>query len=413
MRNEIGQLLEEAFGDVGATPPETAVHARARRQHRSRLLGASGAVAVLLVAGLLAVRDTPTSQVNTNGPASAPSSVEDPSREAGPGEVGATDTRGAADGTKASATSPRVPSVTPTLPSVTMPGQRPPAQHVFTPSPSGTRIYFVADGGGDLVSMRLDGTDRVVVVSGYTGQPIGIWPDGTKLLMSSTQGGSGSSIDVLDLRTGERKTLFQGERFFMMEVALSPDGTRIAYSKNSGRIQTSTTGYTSPHDVHIVNIDGSGDRVLVTGDSPLWAPDGSRLLVRYCGDAGNGKPCTIKPDGSGVQMLDGFPYYGGYSWSPDGEWFAGPGASGRLSIARIDGSQLRTLGKAMYTSERPAWTPDGSRVVYIRVPEGPRDPVSGECGSGCDGVNGIWSAAVDGSGEVQLTTAHDHALVIG
>jgi hypothetical protein len=414
MSNEIGQLLNEAFADVGALPPETAVHARARRHQRNnRLFGASGAVvAVLLVAGLLTTRGTPNAQVSTKGPASATPSVEDPGDEAGSDEVGPT-----SDSGQASATAQRpmpVSGVATTVPPVTLPtrttlpGQSAPVQHVFTAPPSGTRVYFLS--GGNLVSTRLDGTDRVVVLSGYLGRPIGVFPGGTKLLMHTTRDG-GSSIVVLDLRTGDRTTVVHRDRNDIGYVDLSPDGTRIAYSAANYRMQSLVTGYTSPSDVHIVDADGSGDRVLVRGSAPFWAPDGSRLLVQGCED-NSGRPCTIKPDGSGMKVLYGFPYTGKVSWSPDGAWIAGSDSNGRLSIARLDGSQLRTVGKLMGPS-RPAWTPDGSRIVYQRLPEG-QNLHTGECGSGCDGTYGISSAAVDGSGEFQLTTAqNDGSLVIG
>lgn len=408
--NDIGRVLRDAFGGIGPTPPQTEIHARAnRRQRRGRLLAGSGAVfAVVLIVTLLAIRQAPdNAEVATNGLASVTSSIDpaasgDASGAAAVGNDGSRSNNATSSGTDGSP----VRDVPTTLPPTSLPGQSPPPQHVFTAPPTGTRLYFLA-GGTDIVSTRLDGTDPVVVLSGYYGLPIDIWPDGSKLLISTREGGGGTSIVTLDLRTGDRRTILQKD---VSGVDLSPDGTRIAYSINSGRIQTGLGPYKSPHDVHIVNVDGTGDRVLVAGERPLWAGDGSKLLVQYCGDSG-GKPCTIKPDGSDYQPINGIAYAAPFSWSPDGQWLAGKDSNGRLSLARLDGSQKHTIGKMM-GSTTPAWTADGTRIIYERTPEG-RNPTNGECGSGCDGAYGLSSLAVDGTGEFRVTTAHDAYPVIG
>lgn len=407
--NEIGSVLRAAGKGIGSTPSETEIHARARRrQRRGRLFGGSGAVvAVVLVAAVLAVLQSPeNAQVTTNGLAPA-SSVEPTTPKAAPSPAGAPSNNSSSGNVSGSGTDGSlVPEVPPTLPPTTLPGQSPPPQHVFTPPPSGTRLYFLG-GGTDIVSTRLDGTDRVVVLSGYYGLPIDVWPDGSKLLITTSEGG-GTRIVTLDLSTGERRTILQKDG--VQNVDLSPDGTRLAYNINSGRIQTGLGPYKSPHDIHIVNVDGSGDRVLVAGERPLWAADGSKLLVQYCGDSG-GKPCTIKPDGNDYQPINGIAYAAPFSWSPDGQWLAGKDGNGRLSLARLDGSQKHTIGKMM-GSTAPAWTPDGARIIYERLPEG-RNPSNGQCGSGCDGAFGLSSVAVDGTGEFRVTTTHDANPVIG
>ena len=71
----------------------------------------------------------------------------------------------------------------------------------------------------------------------------------------------------------------------------SPDGRRIAFV-NDG--------------IYVINVDGTGLRLLVTPNAPLccdldWSPDGRRIaFVGWCGGIR-----VIKSDGSGALTHDG------------------------------------------------------------------------------------------------------------
>jgi hypothetical protein len=102
------------------------------------------------------------------------------------------------------------------------------------------------------------------------------------------------------------------------------------------------------------------------------------------------------------------------SWSPDGELIAatelGPGESGgeRLVILRADGSELRRLppltsvekrrGGRRQTEHDPAWSPDGSRLVFAGL-------------TGFDDLDGrrwnldVYVVNADGTGLRRLTRA--------
>ena len=123
-------------------------------------------------------------------------------------------------------------------------------------------------------------------------------------------------------------SLFNHEdEVFMLGIAVpSPDGRSVAYSSIEG----------TQVRVHVVNADGTGDRVVghdpnAWGEwSPLWSPDGSRLLIyRVTGQAGDwGAPETdeiVTVDGSrpDVAIDAAPPPPGGLSdeyrvWAPDG-----------------------------------------------------------------------------------------------
>ncbi len=154
-------------------------------------------------------------------------------------------------------------------------------------------------------------------------------PDGTQLLYVSLGGVYRMNIDGTGRTTiVEPVSLFyHADAVFMLGIAVpSPDGRTIAYSAIEG----------TQVRVHVVNADGSGDRVVGHDPNswgewtPLWSPDGSRLLIyRKTGVAGDwGAPETIEVvtvDGSrpDVTIDAAPPPPGGLSddyraWSPDG-----------------------------------------------------------------------------------------------
>lgn len=105
--------------------------------------------------------------------------------------------------------------------------------------------------------------------------------------------------------------------------ALSPDGTRIAYSKDGV--------------IHIMSSDGSGDQPLQPCHIEVADSDGS-----------NREALTTGP------VLDFLP-----DWSPDGEWIVferDAGTSFNLWLMRADGSSstaITTSGDA----STPKWAP--------------------------------------------------------
>jgi dipeptidyl aminopeptidase/acylaminoacyl peptidase len=62
---------------------------------------------------------------------------------------------------------------------------------------------------------------------------------------------------------------------YVLEVAVSPDGTRLAYSELEGQ------SHFQHFELHVADLDGSDHRQLTdddTGDgSPAWSPDGERI----------------------------------------------------------------------------------------------------------------------------------------
>jgi Tol biopolymer transport system component len=146
-----------------------------------------------------------------------------------------------------------------------------------------------------------------------------------------------------------------------------------------------------------VNTDGSGlTRVGGNTDEswrmPAWSPDGARILhVRYMTGTSGSEVFEMDRDGSNPVRLttnsvnDDQPRY-----SPDGSMitFVRTDAQGvpQVWIMHADGTaqtQVSTAG-----GHRPAWSRDGSRLVYSRF-----NPLKGDASNGTLWVHNLGSGA--------------------
>ena len=170
---------------------------------------------------------------------------------------------------------------------------------------------------------------------------------------------------------------FQFRRGF--HAALSPDGTRIAYSScqystDRGPRYSGRANY--HYEIASVGIDGSDPRRLTENDYmdhyPAWSPDG-RSIAFIISRNGLGSLRTMLADGLEQQDLTprdlrSFPdiYHAAPAWSPDGQQlaFVAEGSMGILYTVRADGSELTRISETM---SPPSWSPDGSRLAFAKL----------------------------------------------
>jgi Tol biopolymer transport system component len=120
--------------------------------------------------------------------------------------------------------------------------------------------------------------------------------------------------------------------------------------------------------------------------SPALSPDGALLAL----DA-DGVLSLARPDGSDVHSVAAGTAIGA-AWSPDGRRFAfvaetAPGVF-RLAVAEVATGAVRLLADASPAAGEPAWSPDGTAIVF---------------GRGSPTGYDLFEVAPDGSGEQQLT----------
>ena len=184
-------------------------------------------------------------------------------------------------------------------------------------------------------------------------------PDGTKILYTGYFKRGAPDIFLLDPTT-TRKDEFAHFRGTNSGARFSPSGQQVAMV---------LTGEGAP-EIYVSNARGQQvarkTRSDVTKSSPVWSPDGSRLV--FCMDPG--PQLYVMPAGGGApQRLPGQP-----SYVAEPDWSIGnPNKiactvreAGRYQIAVYDFQKGRAevVSKASFDGVEPSWLADGRHLVY-------------------------------------------------
>src|SRR5205823_4344309 len=154
--------------------------------------------------------------------------------------------------------------------------------------------------------------------------------------------------------------------------ALSPDGSRVAFSRKSHGLWR----------VFVMNLDGSGLRDIAVESNQLlgfdgypdWSPDGNELA--FSATQGDGRQDIIAYDLDARTTRDITPDLALDSrprWSPNGKQivYASNGTTGDLDIYVVnsDGTGKRQITTAPDWQFEPSWSPDGTQIVYTAYPD--------------------------------------------
>ena len=160
------------------------------------------------------------------------------------------------------------------------------------------------------------------------------------------------------------------------EAAWSPDGSRIAFSKLDGYQGTA---------IYVMNADGTNPTRLtpegIHSASPSWSPDGSRIAFETRRDStGYGgvnswldtEIYVMNADGTNpVRLTNNLGHHDiTPAWSPDGSrivYVSDTLGESNIYVMNADGTNRVNLTPDGQYAGNPAWSPDGSRIVFSRL----------------------------------------------
>jgi TolB protein len=125
----------------------------------------------------------------------------------------------------------------------------------------------------------------------------------------------------------------------------------IAWSPDSERIAFAVDPFGREPEVAIVSVDSQAEPTILEGSYPAWSPDGTRLCLVQRRSSGS-RLVTISPDGTDQDVV--------------------------------------TEGSATHTM--PRWSPDGASILYLSDEEGPPGKLE------------LWVVGSDGTEPEQITT---------
>jgi hypothetical protein len=252
-------------------------------------------------------------------------------------------------------------------------------------------VYWARDGSKALIydysrGTILDlesGTRRIVRLPLFEAeQPESVWlqaqwsPDARRLAYASENG----AIVIVNLASGRRRVVAHAATVAV--VAWSPDGKRVAL--HDWRRQAV---WTAPADGGPATPVGRVPQDVPPNASPAWSADGNWISL------GQSTLLVAKATGSPFRLLAR--HTTGVAWAPIGNHIAFAAPNG-IVVADMSRSQRRQLTHNRGDSD-PAWSPDGSRIVFDRR-DGGSDLVRG------DEVQ-LWTVRADGTQQRPLTHA--------
>jgi len=263
-------------------------------------------------------------------------------------------------------------------------------------SRDGRRLFFISDMGGgsnDIWWVPIEASGKPsgsakCLMPGVNVSSIALSPDGTRLVFSKVVRRSNIwSIPIVDnhtftLEEAEQVTF---ENHSITSLDVSPDGKWIAFSSDRK----------GNADIWIMNKKTKELRQMTTSEasdtSPDWSPDGKNIVFQSNRNGNN--DIFQKPVAGGItlqltshQKSDNKP-----KWSPKGDEIVFDSkrtGSFEIYVIPSSGGDPRRLTTEGPMNDQPVWSPDGSKVAFR---------------SSRTGVQEVFYVSSKGSKPIQLT----------
>jgi TolB protein len=149
---------------------------------------------------------------------------------------------------------------------------------------------------------------------------------------------------ILYLGSGVEQNITQGPGAYF-SPRWSPSGSIIAFYTLDSR------------EIFVIPAEGGEMEKIAPGISPLWSPDGQRLLF-----VNGGRLLSYATEGmESVLLFESPTYVRDYSWSPEGDRVLFESQS-RIYVVNANGGESREIA---YPAANPLWSPDGKTILLI------------------------------------------------
>jgi prepilin-type N-terminal cleavage/methylation domain-containing protein/prepilin-type processing-associated H-X9-DG protein len=254
--------------------------------------------------------------------------------------------------------------------------------------PDPTTTWLTADGITDMVELRHSGKAIYSYVDGHAAGGVvsnRIIQNGHILFMTVS---SPNNLCIMNPDGSGKKILFTGN-------LTSGSASNPEISFDGRKVTFSAMNLSNVWEIYSVNIDGSNLLKITSGPdschSPTWAPDNIHIV--FCGSKnGNADIYSIRYDGTGITRLTTDPTTDAYPrWSPDGNKivFMSLRNAGQFDVYVMDtnGNNQTKISNFIWDESGPRWSADSKRIFY------------GAQGGGWN----IYSVNIDGTDNIQLT----------
>ena len=201
----------------------------------------------------------------------------------------------------------------------------------LNPAPGDDQGKIVFEVEGEIYIMNADGREQTRLTDGNPKvedkQPA-LSPDGTRIAFSSDRDGRSFNLYAMDI-DGQNVQQLTNNNAHESSPAWSPDGTRIAFVLGPD-LTVGGVAYVSScrSEIYVMNADGSGWWTHLTnaegGTDPAWSPDG-REIAFSSSRTGNYEIYVMAVDGNRTrvaQLTSTLRQEGDPAWSPDGQFIA-------------------------------------------------------------------------------------------